>query len=289
MTIHLGEGGFIELQRNSANLPIVSTLEIDDVNPARRRFSCDYVTGSLITGDRAVVGTVDKSNLELVSGHDFPDGLWYLHVDEAGGIRLYDSFFGALEGEELQAVGLVQPSKQQEIFIKLEESEYRCLAQVDQYEFTTTRETMDLTNLGDEFRRNYENGLIGGQGNLSCFWDYKRGTCGEPPLADQEVPHYLAKLIIRTQMGASFLGKFYLHRPMDAGDGAADYLYYEAKCIITNCILSMIPTEPVMAKIDFVTTGSFHLKRGATIGYLLQEDGNKVLQEDGHGIVLDQQ
>ena len=288
MTIHLGEGGFIELQRNSANVPITSILEIDDVNVQRRRFSCDFVNGSLLTGDRALIGTTDQSDLELVEGHVFPDGLWYLHVDEAGGIRLYDSFFLALEGEDQNAIELTKPTKQQEIFIKLEESEYRCIAQVEKYQFTTTRETMDLTNLGDEFRRNYENGLIGGQGTLDCFWDYKHGNCGEPPLPDQEVPHYLAKLIIRTQLGASFLGKFYLHRPMDAGEGSSDYLWYEAKCVVTNCVLSIEPDVPVMAKIDFVTTGSFSLKRGGALGYLLQESGDKVLQESGDGIFLEQ-
>ena len=56
------------------------------------------------------IGTQDQtSNLELVAD-DFPDGYWYCHVDDAGGIRLYDNFQDAVNGGRANALELVAPS-----------------------------------------------------------------------------------------------------------------------------------------------------------------------------------
>lgn len=286
MSIYLGDGGFVELQRESLDVRLTSRLDPDDVNADRRRFSFDFEAGVLITGDRLAIGTIDGSTLELVAGHVYPDGLWYIHVDEAGGIRLYDNFADSLSGNYASALDLVVPTAAQDIYAELDDVNFRCIAKVQEYSISTTRETMDLTELGVEFRRQYANGLISGQGTLSCFWEYQHRLCDDSAPGRSEVPHYLARLILRTQIGGSFVGRFFLHSP-DGIQNQRDYLWYEAKCIITNCAMAVSPTQPVTTQIEFVTTGQFRLNAGQPPAYLLQESGDLILQEGGSGILLE--
>lgn len=286
MTIHLGYGGLVRLQREAIGMLLRPRLAPEDVNAEERRFSFDFDLGALRTGDRLRFSTLDQSNLQLVAEHDFPDLTCYAHIDEAGGIRLYQDFFDALEGRKEKAKKLVRPTISQKIAVALDDSDFRCVAQVGEYEFTTSRDAIDITQLGDEFKQSYANGLISGQGNMTCFWDYENWLCDETS-GDVELPHYLAQLVIRTQMGGSFKGQFFLHRPEAADEDASDALWYEARCIITNCVMAINPQEPVTTKISFVVTGPFALKRGADTRYLLQESGDKVLQEDGAGILLE--
>ena len=284
MSIYLGDSGAIELERDSLNIPLHSLLDPDDVNVARRRFSFDFPTSSLITGDKLEIATLDGSTLELVDGHVYPDGHWFIHVDPAGGVRLYDDFADALTGGFDNALPLIAPSAPQAITAKTSDSEFRCIGQVREYSFTSSRETLDLTGLGEEFRRSYADGLITGQGTLTCFWDYKHELCGGLDI-DSEVPNYLAQLVIRTQLGSDFVGRFYLKRPELNSEGK--YLWYEARCIITNCSLQFAVGQPVFSTVEFVATEQFTLRMGTPPSYLLQEDGNKILQEDRGGILLD--
>lgn len=286
MTIHLGYGGLIKLQREATSATLRSRLDPDDVNVAERRFSFDFDYSVLRSGDRLRIGTTDQSDMQLVAAHDYPDTSAYVHIDEAGGIRLYADFFDALEGRKDKARELKRPTIRQEIDVSLDDNDFRCVAQVGEYEFTTSRDAIDITQLGDEFKQNYANGLISGQGTVDCFWDYDNWLCDQTS-GDVELPHYLAQLVIRTQMGGSFVGQFYLHRPETESEGASDSLYYEARCIITNCVMAINPQEPVMTKISFIVTGPFQLKRGGGTDYLLQESSDKVLQEDASGILLD--
>ena len=63
------------------------------------------------------IGTQDTSNLQLVAGHDFPDGYWYCHVDDTGGIRLYEGFEESINGGKANALELVAPAVAQPLFI----------------------------------------------------------------------------------------------------------------------------------------------------------------------------
>ena len=83
-----------------------------------------------------------------------------------------------------------------------------CPAQVTDYSITTNRETLDLTNLGDEFRRNYASGLINGQGECTALWDYEHYGS-----EDVEYAQYLVQLVIRMKLGAAFDGHFYIKKP----------------------------------------------------------------------------
>ena len=102
MTVYLGSDGFIELKRDSGELAAQGELNSADVNLERRRFSIDGAEGAIITGDQISIITKDKTELELVAGHVnskgeyFKDWRGYVHVDDIGGIRLYESFEQAI-------------------------------------------------------------------------------------------------------------------------------------------------------------------------------------------------
>ena len=287
MTIYLGTSGKIELARQGSGDPLYSTLEPADVNVAARRFSVNFASAALVTGDKIVIARTDPTQkLELVAGHNHEDWSGYVNKDPLGGMRLYNNYSDALEGGKQNAVELTAPSGRQEIKISTGETRDRCLAQVQNFEITTTRETIDITTLSQQFRNQYTNGLISGQGQVNCFWEHTLGTCesalGEP-LGNIEFSAYLAHLCIRVQQGAAFQGKFYIY------DGGVDEasVWYQAECIVTNVSVNVEPTQIIQSSISFVTTGPITLKTGYEPALLLQEDRFLVLQEDGEsGIIV---
>jgi hypothetical protein len=261
------------------------------VNVTKRRFSFDFEAGAIITGDQLEIATEDGSDLELVAGHNFPDGRWYCHVDQAGGIRLYDLFADALNGEETDALPLVEPTVSKTILARTRNSLYRSVAEIRSYEMTTSRDAVDLTELGSEFRTNYASGLISGQGSLTCFWNYEQVRCEAEDCGDKppEFANYLAQLVLRLQQGASFDGRFYLTGPWETRYGRQnpesvdDQVWWESLCIVTNVAMSFTPGEPILSQIEFVCSGPISLKIGTPPGYILQEDNDRILLEDGEG------
>ena len=282
--VYLGDSGRIEIRRRGLNSSLASILDPGDVNVARRRFSFDFESEALISGDQIEIATEDGSTLELVDGHIAPDGRWFCHVDDAGGIRLYDDFEDAINGEESRALALVAPTRSIPILARTRNSAFLCVAEVTSYEITTSREAVDITQLGSEHRQNYASGLISGQGRLSCFWDYEKDVCNLPTdVGGVEVAHYFAQLVLRLQQGASFDGRFYLKSKTPGS-----LVWWEALCIVTNVAMSFEPTQPIVSNIDFVTTGPVHLRIGSPPSFLLQQSFFRLLQEDDEsGILLE--
>jgi len=279
MSVYLGYTGSVELDRDSTDTPLETTLDPSDVNVSRRRFAVDFNVAALVTGDKVEIATVDGSTLQLVSGHNYPDGAWYIHIDEAGGIRLYNQFQASLSGQQDDAVELVAPSAAQNITLQTKNDRYRFMAKIRDFELTTSRDTIDLTSLGNEFRNQYEQGLISGQGTLNCFWESDPSITGTGYGSSQaEFPSYLARLVVRVQQGADFNGRFFIF----AGSvGQPESVWYEAKCIVTNAAVSVSNEGAIETRIDFVTSEQVVLKQGRLPAYLLQEDGEYLLQEDG--------
>ena len=284
MSVYLGYTGSVELDRDSADAPLETVLDPSDVNASRRRFSVDFNVSALITGDKVEIATVDGSTLQLVSGHSHPDGSWYIHVDDAGGIRLYDQFQASLSGQQGDALELVTPSAVQNITIQTKNDRYRFMAKMRDFELTTSRDTVDLTSLGNEFRNQYEQGLISGQGVLNCLWESSPALIGPGYRPGQaEFPSYLARLVVRVQQGADFNGRFFIY----AGSiDQPESVWYEAKCIVTNVAVSVSNEGAIETRIDFVTSDQIVLKQGRPPVYLLQESGDYLLQEDGSRLIL---
>ena len=288
MAVYLGDSGFIELKRTAGAGALYVTLDPSDVNTERKRFSVDNAARSLITGDLVEVSTVDSSPLELVVGHVYPDGIWFVHIDSVGGIRLYETFEKALSGRLEEALELEVPSIARPIRIQTRNNSFRSVARIRDYEITTTREAVDTTLLGLEFRQQYEAGLISGQGNVSAFWEHSSALCGADSGANvPEFPVYLAQLVIRMQQGAEFTGRFFIYHDQNADDGRTHSVWYEADCVVTNVAVTVAVTQAIETRIEFVTSGTVLLRTGLPPSYLLQEDGFRLLREDGGSILLE--
>ena len=149
----------------------------------------------------------------------------FIHVDAVGGIRFYESFSDAIAGKAANAVPLKKPGSSQAVELRVVESGAdNCLAKVTSYEITTSRETIDTTNLGALYRKQYESGLIQGQGQIECLWSAP-GMCdgdGE----DLEFSSYLARLCIRLVHGAAFHGFFFIY---DSNSRDMRSVWYESE------------------------------------------------------------
>ena len=287
MSVYFGQSGQIALKRDALNSAIRTKLDPYDVNTSSKRFSIDHSTGSLITGDEVEIKTADGSTLELVDGHSYPDGKWFINIDPVGGIHLFDTFAKAIEGLQANALTLVAPSASKDVVLTTKNDNFRHVAKVRDFEMTTSREQVDLTNLGDEFKNQYEAGLISGQGSMNCIWEHSYSSKDRANNygADPEFPFYLAQLIVRTQQGSDFDGVFYVYRD---SNNAKNNVFYEANCIITNVAVTVAAAEVVETRIEFVTNGVVGLKIGDAPGVLLQEDTDRILQEDDSRIMLEQ-
>ena len=287
MSVYFGQSGQIALKRDALNSGIRTKLDPYDVSVDSKRFSLDHSTGSLITGDQVVIETADGSTLELVNGHSYPDIKKFINIDPVGGIRLYNTFADSIEGLTSTALTLVAPSAAKDVVLKTKNDNFRHVAKIRDFEMTTSREQVDLTNLGDEFKNQYEAGLISGQGSMNCIWEHSYGSEDRANNygVDPEFPFYLAQLIVRTQQGSDFDGVFYLYRD---SNNAKNNVFYEANCIITNVAVTVAAAEVVETRIEFVTNGVVGLKIGDAPGVLLQEDTDRILQEDDSRIMLEQ-
>ena len=284
MAIYFGSTGFIELKRDALNSQIGTSLNPADVNTTKKRFSVENINGSLITGDQVEIETVDGSNLELLDSHSFPDLRKYIHIDDMGGIKLYNTFGAALAGEVSDALTLTTPSSTKDILIRTRNTRFRPLAKVTEFEITTTRDTVDVSNLGEEFRRQYENGLISGQGTIQTIWQHRNFQNDTPDFVEPEFAVYLSQLLVRMQQGADFEGRFYIYNDPSQSTNS---VWYQSMCVVTNVAINVPASGLIEARIEFITNGEIRLHNGVPPAFLLQENADKILQEDGDGILLE--
>jgi hypothetical protein len=285
MAVYLGDTGLVELKRDALDTALMTQLDPSDVNVDRKRFSVDFASGSLVSGDHLEIATVDGSLLQLVAGHAYPDGRWYVHVNQAGGLRLFDTFEKAVSGRVEDALPLELPTRIKQIKIRTRNSRYRCVARIKDFEISTTRETVDTTLIGDEFRQQYEAGLISGQGTLNCLWEHAYAICDPDYTTNApEFPVYLASLVVRIQQGADFSGRFFIY---NSGSSRVNSVWYEADCVVTNVAVTVPAGGLIETTIQFVTTGPVQLRSGMPPSYLLQESGDFILQESGSRIQLE--
>ena len=289
MTVFLGEKGRILLSRKGGSSAYITLINAADIRDNVNRFSVDFAHEQFISGDQIEITTTGGEDLTWIDDPNADSSFTrFAHIDEAGGIRLYDSFNEAIAGEPSGAIPLIKPAADQEVSIRVVSSEQdRCLAEITNYTITTSRETIDTTNLGAHYRKQYESGLIQGQGQIECFWGLPGEDCDLEYGAtrDIEFSSYLAKLCIRLVHGAAFHGWFYIYAD-DSNDSRS--VWYESEtCIVTNVAVSITPTELVKTSIDFVTSGPIVLKEGYLPHYLLQEQiDDFILTEAGGRIEL---
>ena len=253
---------------------------------------------NFITGDRVTIRTVSGEDLAFIPDSEFPDDTGhrsitrFVYVDQAGGIRLYRDFASALRGSQDGATQLnlldetrldadTGPDGASEVdntyqlvemrAEQLGDSGWRCLGEVTNYELVSERSRIDITSLSQAYRQQYEAGIIQGSGRISAFWEHEFGMCEiAGAIRYPEVSFFLAAVILRLEQGADFGARFYLSDSDDRNSSQS--MWYDCpKCVITNCTVSVEPTQIITADIDFITTGKIRLKQGFPVDRLLLE------------------
>lgn len=291
----MGCGGRIELRRSQVDEEFFGNVHQSDVNTKKDRFSFNFPSGMLITGDQVEIKTTDGSLLGFIAASGWPtnqvykDGIFYLHVDQVGAIRLYLQFDDAVSGEVSGRIELTDPGRTIPISVKVRNNNERILAQVRSFELNNEREAIDTTALSDEFKRNYS-GLISGSGTITCLFDYESKACdpayGRDPAAF-EVPMYLNQLMLRTRLGSEFWAKVTLvgkgNKQYGSPQDIDDQVWYEFEARITNVGMEFTPGEPIESVIQYVTTGEIKLRTRSISNYLTQEQGlgtDRLIQEE---------
>ena len=260
MTVFLGNNGRITLRRTPTAEAYRTVVNDADVTPSVNRFSVDFAHEQLITGDYLEIKTVGGEDITWIDDSTADSAFSrYCHIDEAGGIRLYNTFQDALEADSSKAIKLQLPGAPQECTIKVGGApDARCLAQVTKYQITTSRNTIDTTHLGAHYRKQYEAGLIQGQGQIECLWEDQR-DCDVGP-DNREFSGYLARLCIRLVHGASFEGQFYVYADETLRERS---VWYESQaCVVTNVAIAVETGQLIRSTIDFVTNGPIALREG---------------------------
>lgn len=293
MAVFLGAGGQVELKRTGAGEAITGNLAVSDVNTVNDRFSFGTEVVELITGDQVEIRATDGGLLDFISAAGWPsnnvysDGIFFVFVDEVGGIKLYNNFDFALAGEVEGRISLTTPSRTIPLSITVRNSQTRILGQVTSFEVNTERSAVDVTALAEDFRQQYS-ALVSGSGRIECLFDYERR-----PYFDNaqtvigatfvEMPIYLNQLVLRTKLGSEFFAKLTLvgrgPKPYGRYEDTDDEVYYEINGVITNVAMAFEPTEPIRTTIEYVTTGPIRLRTKMISNNLLQEDGGRIRLE----------
>lgn len=285
MTVFVGNSGVVKLRRSTPERTFASVVDPGDVNIEKDRFSFDFPPEMLLTGDLLQIKSTAGVNLAFIdatgwdAGTQLPDGNWYINVDDLGGIRLYDTFSNALDGSSTGQVALATITTSISIEVRSVQSEYNILGLVRNFELNNDREVVDITALGDEFRRN-ESSLISGNGSIECQFHYDPDVAGAGISGDVDVPSYLHELILRQKLGAEFDGELYIVNVGSNADAVTDQLYFEFKGIVTSAAVGIGTGTLTVSNFQFVTTGPIVMKYGQTsLGYVLKEDNDRILLE----------
>ena len=242
MTVFLGESGRVVLRREQTDQAWFTVINQADIRAEYKRFSVDFAHEQFITGDYVEIKTTDGSDITWIDDPDADNSITrFVHVNAAGNMRLYKTFSDAIEADLDVAIPLKTPAEPQEVSLRVARGQDgRCLAEITSYSITTSRDTIDTTQLGDHYKRQYESGLIGGQGQIECFWATPT-ECGNCDDGGFEFSSYLAQLCIRLVQGAAFHGLFYVYAD---DDNEVRSVWYESEtCIVTNVAVTISPTQ----------------------------------------------
>lgn len=319
MSIYLGDNGSVLLRRRgqdsllrndgsrTVSIGRNAIITADTIDASRNRFgfsslagesSLGLPTGFLITGDKVEMKAIapEGSTLSFISASGWIDGTvrdsgaWFVNVDQLGSIALYDDFTKSLVGASGEAIAVAVPSGFPEDGMTVNvipNSEFaRELGQVVSFELNTNRDNVDTTVLGDEFKSQWS-GLISGSGRMTTIWDYQN----DGGLPQTEVAHYLMQLILRTEIGSEFTGRFNLvPASVDAGSrplprDTGDILFYEFDGVVSSAVVNATGDSYLEMTAEFITSGPIRLITQAAAGDITLETGGEILLEGERGSV----
>ncbi len=286
MAVFLGHQGNVRLRRASRSPYGLLQDEIrpEDVNTSLNRLSFDKALDNLLTGDKVDISTDDARGLAFL-----PAAYWggtlieqtaslYVHVNVAGGLRLYRTFEDAINNNRAGEISLQEfTGGHLPIELNIRDVSYNVLGNVSGYTLNTEREALDITSLNDKFRKQYAAGLITGGGTVDCLFDYTTTGIKETPLL-------LLQLIHRIDIGSEFDLALYL---TDRSSNPSNQtVFYEMSAMVTRAGVTVEDGAIVSCAIDFVTTNEIRLLVGEPIGYILKEDDDRIQTEQSIGFLL---
>lgn len=274
MSVYIGNFGEVELKREFSNSDLQSTVNASDVNVTDKRFSFDFEYGQLLTGDQVQITSTDGTALDFIDSYTDTSVNKFIHVDDLGGVRLYDSFANAVNGGATNATALASPANDLPIRVELQNTSYRVLGRVQSYELNTQRETVDVTVLSDEFRNRIST-IMSGSGRMSLEWEYTGDTA-------KELPHYLLELLLRTRVGSAFSARFYVktsgYNPGGYTNASDDSIWYDLSGVLTACAISFASGVKVQVTADFITTGKIEIRMDLDpADTLVQENSDELI------------
>lgn len=309
MTIFAGHYGSIEFKRVGSGNRLDLEVRAADIFYSRKRFALgmpgglDIPFGTITTGDRVRISTSDARGLPFRFYKNAANTVYvdnpgaaigplefFANVDAMGAIRMYRNFADAISNPGLRYLAVPLSKSEGEapwpVTVNLLPGAFNTLGQVQGFEISTDRESVDTTSLGEKFR-GFSASAITGNGSVDCLFSFKN-------LIGNEVPLALAELIQKIEIGSRFEGKFYILEPgtpQPPGYTENEGVYYQVEGLLTKSAFSMRADQLAECSFDFVTAGEFKLRSGETPIDLTTENdvsiGNEstleelgVLQED---------
>ena len=203
----------------------------------------------------------------------------YAHINQIGGIRLFDTFSDAINNERANEYELAQfYGSPIEITVGVRDAAYNTLGSVTSFEINTDRGAIETTSLSDRFRQQYSAGLLSGNGSIECLFSYEN-------LVNQDVPLFLLQVINRLDIGSSFKALLSLSSA-DQTPSFREEIYYDIEAVVTRAGVTVTSDALVACSIDFVTTGEFRLRVGVPPEYILKEDNDPIYLEQSLDYLL---
>ena len=229
--------------------------------------------------DNADVWVRDQINVDFeeTMAEVYDQTTFYVHVDEAGGMTLYRTFADAVSGEKMSTVVLRQPTQTTMVEAVVANVKFRVIGQVQNFTLNTDREAVDVTELGEDFRKRMS-GLISGSGSVTALFEYEQRDCDDSfghVSKGIEMPIYINQLMLRSSIGSEFDAKLTLvgrgEKPGGTTSDVDDEIWQEFTALVTNCGMAFEPGQPVRVTFNYVTTGLIRLHARMKSDYLMQE------------------
>lgn len=276
MAVFLGGRGQVKLRRGSSSEYGSFTDEIspDDVNSTLNRLSFASALDNLLTGDRLTISTGDSRGLVC-----FPASTWssntieseisaFVHVNQAGGLRFFVNYADSINNNRSAEISTSSFSGEPlAIDYAVTDIRFNVLGNVTGYTLNTDREAVDVTGLNDKFRKQFNAGLISGNGTIDCLFDYTTTGIKEPPLL-------MLQLIQRIDIGSQI--ELALYVTDNSQDSSLTSVFYQTSAVITRTGINVNAQEVIECTIDFVTDGEIRLLVGEPAGFILLEDDDRI-------------
>ena len=286
MAFYLGNYGNIRLRRGTDAVlgTIEASVNTDDVSTVLNRVGIDNAVDNLFTGDRVDIATTDSRNLAFIPSSNWSSGAIedtfsaYVNVNQAGGLRLFDTFAAAVNNDRGNEIALQTFTGDPiAIILSVRDVKYNTLGNVLRYEFNTSRESIDLTSIADKYKQQYNAGLISGSGRIECAFDFTSD-------GEKETPMFMLQTIQRLDLGCSFDIALYLtDKEIDPN---VDNIFYQTTAVTTSTGITVESGGIVSCTIDFVTTEAIKLVIGKPSDYILKEDDDRIVVEPSLDFLL---